>query len=120
MTPKEIFVLQEPTSNRALIRQPGEKWPDDVNTEPGPNWKHFIEKSAYNIIKAQLQTELDNSNKNAYDVSVVYSHTLHELACLRTAFEYLINTLPEECTAGFVTHARAIANGDPERIKATK
>ena len=39
---------------------------------------------------------------------------------LKEAFEYLISTLPEECTAGFVTHARAIASGDKAEIERTK
>jgi hypothetical protein len=38
---------------------------------------------------------------------------------LKTAFEYLVAQLPEECTAGFVTHARAIASGDKAEIERT-
>lgn len=35
-------------------------------------------------------------------------------------FEYLVSMLPEDCTAGFVTHARAIISGDKDAIERTK
>jgi Zn-dependent oligopeptidase len=43
-----------------------------------------------------------------------------QLAASREAFENLVSLLPEECTAGFVTHARAIASGIQADIERTK
>lgn len=39
--PREFWYLQEPTSNRALIRDDSEKWPDDVNGRPSDKWIKF-------------------------------------------------------------------------------
>lgn len=39
---KEIFIRREFGSNRALVREPGEKWSTDVNGEPGPEWERFV------------------------------------------------------------------------------
>lgn len=45
---RAFYVSQEATSNRALIREHGEKWPDDINGEPSKDkWFLVIEHSAY-------------------------------------------------------------------------
>lgn len=57
--------------------------------------------------------ELDIMDKNFIELG-------NELSRQIEAFEYLVSMLPEECTAGFVTHARAIASGDEKEIERTK
>ena len=42
-----LWIAREPGSNRALIREPGEKWADDVNGEPNERWTHVILYNAY-------------------------------------------------------------------------
>ncbi len=48
--PKEFWLIEEQCSNRALVRDIGEKWPDDIDGEPTADWKHFIEYSAYEAV----------------------------------------------------------------------
>lgn len=52
--PREFYVRQEDYSNRALVRDGSEKWPDDVNGKPSSAWTHVIEKSAYDELQAKL------------------------------------------------------------------
>jgi hypothetical protein len=51
--------------------------------------------------------------KNKKEFEIKYMNLLK-------AFEYLVSRLPEDCTAGFVTHARAIASGNAAEIERTK
>lgn len=52
--PREFWLLQEIGSNRALLRSPGTKYPDDVNGEPGPAWVRIVHGSIYDALKAEL------------------------------------------------------------------
>lgn len=63
--PREIYVRQEDFSNRALIREPGEKWPDDVKGEPGSAWTKFIEYAAYESLRRE-RDELRRQKENEY------------------------------------------------------
>ncbi|HNC91108.1 MAG TPA: hypothetical protein PL000_19400, partial [Anaerolineales bacterium] len=55
--PRVFYVRQEDFSNRALIRELGEKWPDDVKGEPSSAWVHVIEKSAYDKLERAWEVE---------------------------------------------------------------
>lgn len=74
---------------------PANEGQDEVVCDPGYE-KNFPEHSFVHVIE-----------KTAFTAQV-------------EAFEYLVSMLPEECTAGFVTHARAIASGDTAEIERTK
>lgn len=43
---REFWFNIEETSNLALIRGDGEKWPDDINGEPSKKWTHVRQVSA--------------------------------------------------------------------------
>ena len=43
----EFWMQQDYFSNRTLIRDGGEKWPDDVNGGPDPSWLKCVEHAAY-------------------------------------------------------------------------
>lgn len=54
-TPREWWIWKEETSNRALLREPGEKHPSDLCGNPDPRvWSyHVIEHSAYLRVKEE-------------------------------------------------------------------
>ncbi len=50
-------------SNAWVSREPGEKWPDDVNGEPSDEWLHLVEKSAFEKLKSErdaARTDFEN------------------------------------------------------------
>lgn len=52
--PNEWWVLREEYTNRALMRDGSEKWPDDVKGEPSDKWLRVIEHSAYLALQSKL------------------------------------------------------------------
>lgn len=52
---REWWLLREQFTNRALIRDHSEKWPDDVKGMPSEQWLHVIEFTEF----AKLQQKLD-------------------------------------------------------------
>jgi hypothetical protein len=73
MKAREFWILKELNSNRALTRQDGEKWDDDVDGKPAPQWSHVIEyaeverlRSALSVANGALET-LASSHKPRHD-----------------------------------------------------
>jgi hypothetical protein len=54
---REWWIRREDYSNRALIRDDSEKWPDDVNGRPSSAWERVIEYSAFE----QMRKERDEA-----------------------------------------------------------
>ncbi len=79
---------------------------------------HVIEYSAFDQMRKE-RDELKATLEHTVHIST-YSKLLDERTALKKGFEYLVSMLPEECTAGFVTHARAIISMDKNQIEKTK
>jgi hypothetical protein len=63
---RDLWILKESNSNRALIRDESEKWETDIKGEPNSNWIRVIEYSTYEhaikckelLLKDNEQTKL--------------------------------------------------------------
>lgn len=51
--PRVFWYRQEDFSNRALIRDGSEKWPDDVKGEPSSAWTKAVDFSAYEALERE-------------------------------------------------------------------
>ena len=61
--PRDIFILEDPHSNRALVRTDAEIYPDDIDGRPGKGWLRFIEYSAYDHVCKELNKWIAGFNE---------------------------------------------------------
>lgn len=108
--PREYWLLTEVGSNRALLRQPGEKWATDINGEPGNEWLHVIEKSAYAAVvkeRDELIKEIedresrefahaDDNNKTFYQLREQVARLEGELEGLKRLSSYANQTYGQQ------------------------
>ncbi len=62
--PREIWIMSDLHSNRALFRTDAEKYPGDVDGKPGEGWEHFIEYSAYEAVCKERDEWIGHSTSN--------------------------------------------------------
>ncbi|MES2182151.1 MAG: hypothetical protein V4493_08640 [Pseudomonadota bacterium] len=70
MSEPRWWILRDEFSNRALLRDGGEKYPDDVNGKPSERWCSVVEYSAYEALKTERdewKSEYENLCKVASD-----------------------------------------------------
>ncbi len=94
--PREWWILKEEGSNRALLRNDGEKWDNDVNGEPRPGWIRIIEYAAYAQAKsddAKTQEAREYVSNLLYDVTLERDQFALELAKVRSACHRLASAL---------------------------
>lgn len=66
--PGITYLLKDAFSNRALVRDNGEKWKGDINGKPSPEWNPYVEYSAFEAMKRE-RDELKAENQKLVDMN---------------------------------------------------
>lgn len=121
---REWWICFSEQSNQALYRIGAEKYPDDVNSEPGPRWRRVIEHSAYlavcqerdDLVMRQADAALFIGEKTIY-----WTGRIAELERERDALKATLNHPTSERMGHFIRernearaaigHLRAAAKG---------